>query len=89
MEKKEHVDGLNIFAAINLIISIISAVYIWVNFSVTNTAYSYSSYTTTTINWSGIIAGAGVLLGGLTLYYTLSTIADIYERVNFLTYKNK
>ena len=33
------------------------------------------------INWIGIIGGIAVLIGGLTLFFLLRTITDIYYKV--------
>ncbi len=86
--KNTNADKLNIMANINIILSIIGAIVIWVKFSklevVTQSTYkNYSSgyYTDTVINWYGIAGGIAILIAGFTLFFLLKTIVDIYWEV--------
>ena len=86
--KSTNADRLNVMANINIILSIISAIVVWVKFSklevVTQSTYkNYSSgyYTDTVINWYGIVGGIAILIAGFTLFFLLKTIVDIYSEV--------
>lgn len=70
---------LNFMANINIILSIIGAIVIWVNFS-TIEYKTTSKYATpvTEVNWYGIFGGIGMLIIGFTLFFLLKTIVDIY-----------
>lgn len=77
---------LNVMAYINIILSIIGAIFVWCNFSTIEIQGKYSyileKYTTSTeINWYGIAGGFGVLIAGFTLFFLLKTIIDIYWKV--------
>lgn len=73
---------LNFMANLNIILSIICAIVIWVNFS-TIEYKTTSKYATsiTEINWYGIFGGFGVLIAGFTLFFLLKTVVDIYGEV--------
>lgn len=75
-------------ANINIMLSIIGAILIWVNFSTMEVTkesifknYSSGHYTATVINWYGVIGGIAVLIVGFTLFFLLKTIVDIYKEV--------
>ncbi len=72
MEKKTNADYLNFMANLNIVLSIIGTIAIWVNFGMTE----YDEF-----NWIGIISGIAVLIAGFTLFFLLQTIIDIYEEV--------
>lgn len=80
--KRTNADCLNFMANLNIILSIIGAIIIWVNFS-TIEYKTTSRYATpvTEINWYGIFGGVGVLIVGFTLFFLLKTVADIYWEV--------
>lgn len=90
-EKKSestNADRLNVMANINIMLSIIGAILIWVNFSTMEVTkesifknYSSGHYTATVINWYGVIGGIAVLIVGFTLFFLLKTIVDIYKEV--------
>ncbi len=73
---------LNFMANINIILSIISAIIIWANFSIIEYKAT-SKYATsfTEINWYGIFGGFGVLIVGFTVFFLLKTVVDIYNEV--------
>lgn len=81
-ERKTNADYLSIFSVINLIITIIGSIIIWINFSTTKIVKEYSyisgNYTETIINWYGIIGGIALLIVGFTIFFLLRTIIDIY-----------
>lgn len=72
LESRNNAYYLNILSITNLIISIVGAILIWINY--------YKDYYDN-INWIGIIGGIAVLIGGLTLFFLLRTITDIYYKV--------
>lgn len=82
---RNHAYWLNIFAIINIVLCIIASIIIFINFStseiVTDYSYISGSTTETVINWVGIIGGISVLILGLTQYFILETIIDIYDMV--------
>jgi len=80
--KKTNADYLNFMAIVNIIISIVGAIAIWVNFS-TIEYKTTSKYATavTEINWYGIIGGVGILIAGFTIYFLLKTVVDIYNEI--------
>lgn len=82
---RNHAYWLNIFAIINIVLCIIASIVIFINFSTSEivTDYSYISGSTTeaVTNWVGIIGGISVLILGLTQYFILETIIDIYDMV--------
>jgi len=83
--KRTNADCLNFIANINIVLTIISAISIWIMFSTTKVLhkgnYFTDSYTESVINWYGIFGGIGVLIVGFTLFFLLKTIADIYYEV--------
>ena len=86
MSEGSNADRLNIMAYINLILSIIGAICIWINFSKVEVVGKYNYITrdyakSTVTNWYGIFEGIGVLIAGLTLFFLLKTIVDIYWKV--------
>jgi len=81
-----NAERLNVMAYINLILSIIGAICIWINFSKIEVLGKYDYITgeyskTTQTNWYGIFGGIGVIIAGLTLFFLLKTIVDIYWKV--------
>ena len=82
---RNHAYWLNIFAIINIVISIIASVFIFVNYSTMEVIESYEyiagTHTETVMNWIGIIGGIAILLFGFTQYFMLKTIIDIYDTV--------
>lgn len=78
-------DCLNVMANINIILSIIGAILIWVNFGTTEIThkgtYFSSGYTENVANWYGIFGGIVILIAGFTLFFLLKTIVDIYWEV--------
>lgn len=72
---RSNADKLNIFAYINLIISVICAILVWINFSFTSVGGK------NVINWFGILGGIGIIISGLTIFYLFRTIVDIYYEV--------
>lgn len=81
-KKRTNADCLNFIANINIILSIIGAILIWVNFGTAEithkSTYFSNGYTETIANWYGIFGGVAVLIAGFTLYFLLKTIVDIY-----------
>lgn len=73
---RTNADKLEIFAYINIVIAIISAIIVWVKFSFVSVNGK------DVINWIGIIGGVGIAIAGLTLYYLLRTIVDIYNEID-------
>ena len=71
-EKRTNADCLNFMATINIILSIIGAIAVWVNYGVTR----YDEF-----NWIGIASGIGILIAGITLYFLLKTVIDIYDEI--------
>ncbi len=69
--QRTHADRLSIMANINLLLSIIGAILILCNFSVT----SYDK-----LNWYGILSGFAVLFCGYTIFLLLKTVVDIYNK---------
>lgn len=81
-EKNTNADCLNAMATVNIILSIIGAIAIWVNFStIEYTTTSKYATPVTEINWYGILGGIAVLIAGFTLFFLLKTIVDIYWEV--------
>lgn len=80
--KGKNAKYLGIFATINLIISIISSIVILCNFSIDIVTKNYNiidyQHYVIKINWWGISGGLLVLISGLTIYFLLKTISDIY-----------
>lgn len=78
---------LNIFAKINIILCIVVAVIIFINYSSIEVTESYNyiagTYTETETNWIGIISGIAVLFFGFTQYFLLETIVDIHDIVEY------
>lgn len=66
---RTNADWLNSIANINLIISIIVSIITWVEFF------------DTTINWWGVVVIGAILLSGVTLFFLLKTVVDIYNKV--------
>lgn len=84
--KNTNADKLNVMANINIILSIIGAVCVWIKFSNTEVLGKYNYITgeyakSTEINWYGILGGAAILIAGFTLFFLLKTIDDIYWEV--------
>ncbi len=80
--KKTNADYLNYMAIINIVLSIIGAIAIWVNFStIEYTTTSKYATPVTEINWYGIFGGIAVLIAGFTLYFLLKTVIDIYDEI--------
>lgn len=81
--RKDHAYWLNIFAIINIILCIITAIIIFINYSTIEVPESYDyiteTYVETTTNWIGIISGIAVLFFGFTQYFLLETIVDIHD----------
>lgn len=75
-KKKTNADCLNAMASLNIVLSIIGAIAIWLNFSTIEYKSGYSE-----ANWYGIIGGISVLVVGFTLFFLLKTVADIYWEV--------
>lgn len=78
---------LNILAAIYLLLAIAGAIFVWVKFSTIEVIGEYSyileRYTTTTqTNWYAIIGGFGVIFSGVLVFFTLTTIVDIYDKLD-------
>lgn len=71
--KVENATFLNIFAYIDIIVSIIGTILIWINYSISDI--------TKEINIIGIATGLAVLIGGFTLFFLLKTIVDICWRL--------
>lgn len=84
-DKRSYADCLNFMANANIVLSIIGAICIWLNFStievVKNFNYISGTYTDTVINWYGIIGGIAVLIAGITIFFLLKTVVDIYWEV--------
>lgn len=84
-EKKTNADFLSYIANIDLTLSIIGSIFIWLNFSTKEVGekgnYILVSYTKTAVNWYGIIGGFGFLIAGFSLFFLLKTIKDIYYQV--------
>lgn len=80
-EERTNADCLNFMANLNIVLSIISAIAVWVNFSTIEVIGRYTYETTTKTNWFGIIGGFGILIAGFTLFFLLKTIVDIYNEV--------
>lgn len=82
---RTNADNLNFMANINIILSIIGAILIWINFGTTEitrkSTYFSSGYTENVANWYGIFGGIAVLIAGFTLFFLLKTIVDIYWEV--------
>ena len=74
--ERTNADKLEIFAYINIVIAIISAIIVWVKFSF------ISVNGKDVINWFGILGGAGIVISGLTLFYLLRTIVDIFNEID-------
>lgn len=70
--KKTNADYLNFMAIINIILSIIVTLAIWINYGTTR----YDE-----LNWVGILSGIAVLIAGFTLYFLLKTVIDIYDKI--------
>lgn len=64
---------LNIMAYINITLSIVAAILIWINFSI--------SKITDEVNLLGIFGGIAILIMGFTSFFLLKTIVDIYRKV--------
>lgn len=75
-KERTYADCLNFFSNLNLIITIVSSIAIWINFSTIEYKSGYSE-----INWYGIVGGAVTLIIGLTFVFLLKTIVDIYKKV--------
>lgn len=84
-KSRNNANYLNIMAYINIVLSIVGAISIWVCFSTVEVTkkYTYSSgtYTDQVINWYGIFGGLGILIVGFTLFFLLKTLCDIYWKV--------
>lgn len=80
---KNNAYWLKIFAIVNIVLSIIASIIIFVNYSTIDVIKEYDyisgTYTETVINWIGIIGGIAVLIMGFTIYFTLRTIVDIHN----------
>lgn len=74
--KRTNADKLEILAHINLIITIIGAVFVFINCSIVSISEE------DTINWIGMLIGIGIIITGLTLFYLLKTIIDIYNEID-------
>lgn len=82
--KRSNATCLNFMANVNIVVSIIGAICIWINFStieVVKNGYIIGTYTEKTINWYGIIGGIAILIAGFTVFFLLKTIIDIYDEV--------
>lgn len=66
---RTNADCLNDIANINLVLSIIGAVWILANSFIDK------------VNWMGITIGIASLIAGTTLFFLLKTIVDIYWEV--------
>lgn len=78
---------LSMLAKINLVISFISSIVVWIAFSTVEIMGDYDyilkKYETTTVtNWYAIFGGIGIIFMGILIYYTLMTIVDIFEKVD-------
>ena len=84
-KKKSNADILNFMANLNIILSIIGAIFIWVKFSTIEVIKKYTftsgTYTEKVINWYAILGGVGILIAGFTLFFLLKKVADIYWEV--------
>lgn len=79
-ERRTNADCLNFMANLNIILSIIGAIAIWVNFSTIKYTSKYGS-TYSETNWWAIIGGIGIIIAGFTLFFLMKTIVDIYYEV--------
>ncbi|MCI8309112.1 MAG: hypothetical protein HFJ45_02650 [Clostridia bacterium] len=71
---------LNIMAYINVIVSIIGAIYILFNFGIVKVESEYvGDYITT--NSYGIAGAIAMLIASFTIFFLLKTIVDIYRKV--------
>lgn len=73
---RTNADILQIFAYINIIIAIIGAIFVWVKFSFITVNGK------DVINWFGILGGVGIIISGLTLFFLLRTIVDIFYEID-------
>lgn len=80
MRRGLNASYLNVMANLNLILSIIGSIIIFIKFSIIKDMSIYG-LEHNSINWIGIISGLGVLIGGFTLFFLLETIVDIYWEV--------
>lgn len=85
--RNKYADALGIFAAIELIGSIISAIYIWTNYGTVEVSKgAYYTYTSTETNPLGVGLGFGVLFQGIVIFVILSALktmaGDIVEIKN-------
>lgn len=71
---------LNIMAYINIILSIIGAIYVFFNFGIVKVESEYlGDYITT--NWYGIAGAIAMLIVSFTIFFLLKTIVDIHRKV--------
>lgn len=80
MRRGLNASCLNFMANLNLILSIIGSIIIFIKFSVIKDVSIYG-VEHNSINWIGIISGIGIFIGGLTLFFLFETIVDIYWEV--------
>lgn len=87
--ENKYAGALGAFAIIELISSIILAIYIWVNYGTVNVGMYY---TVTEPNPIGIGLGIGVLLQGIIIYVILSALKvmgnDVADIKNLLNKNN-
>lgn len=79
-ESRTNADILNFMANLNITLTIISSIVIWLKFSTVEMVSKYG-IATTEMNWYGIIGGFGIFISGFTLFFLLKTIVDIYYEV--------
>lgn len=78
-EIRNHAYWLNAFAIIDLIISIIASIIVFINYSTIEITDKIGASSEIAINWIGILGGIGIFITGLTTYFLLETIVDIYD----------
>lgn len=73
MENATHVNALNVIAYINLVLSMIGAIFVLINYSKSDITDEFSIV--------GICGAIAIIIAGLTLFFLFKTIVDIYWKV--------
>lgn len=79
-KERTNADYLNTIANIIIVLSIISAIVLILP-SLINLSYAINGYSTDFSAWLPAILGGICLLSGVTLFFLLKTVVDIYRKV--------
>lgn len=79
-KQRTNADCLNTMANIIIVVSIIATIVL-IFPNLVNLSEVINGYSTDSFTWLPIVSGVICLLSGVTLYFLLKTVVDIYRKV--------